>query len=74
MPGSPGDAQGPAGIETPVRVLIDQLNRAKGLLETAIRLKLDLTILLIRDDGFGMIKWKQGGMEVWRYGGRYGLF
>lgn len=28
-------------------------------LETAIRLKLDLTVLLIRDDAFGMIKWKQ---------------
>ena len=28
-------------------------------LETAIRLKLDLTILVLRDDAYGMIKWKQ---------------
>lgn len=28
-------------------------------IETAVRLKLDLTILIINDNGFGMIKWKQ---------------
>lgn len=30
-----------------------------GELETAIRLNLDLTIVVIRDDGLGMIKWEQ---------------
>ncbi len=29
-------------------------------LETALRLKLDLVVLVLRDDGYGMIKWKQG--------------
>lgn len=37
-------------------------------LETAIRLKLDLTILLLRDDGLGMIKWKQAGMGLPDFG------
>jgi acetolactate synthase-1/2/3 large subunit len=41
-------------------------------LETAIRLKLDLTILLLRDDGFGMIKWKQGGMGLPNFGLDFG--
>ncbi|WP_329740583.1 acetolactate synthase large subunit [Dyella sp. A6] len=31
-------------------------------LETAVRLKLDLVILLLRDDAYGMIRWKQGEM------------
>ena len=31
-------------------------------LETAVRLKLDLVILLLNDSGYGMIKWKQKGM------------
>jgi len=30
-------------------------------LETAVRLKLDLTVLILRDDAYGMIKWKQAG-------------
>ncbi|WP_339136035.1 MAG: acetolactate synthase large subunit [Candidatus Electrothrix sp. GW3-4] len=41
-------------------------------LETAIRLKLDLTILLLRDDGLGMIKWKQGGMGLPAFGLDFG--
>jgi acetolactate synthase-1/2/3 large subunit len=41
-------------------------------LETAIRLKLDLTILLLRDDGLGMIKWKQGGMGLPDFGLDFG--
>uniref|UniRef100_UPI00405728C2 acetolactate synthase large subunit n=1 Tax=Candidatus Electrothrix sp. TaxID=2170559 RepID=UPI00405728C2 len=41
-------------------------------LETAIRLKLDLTILLLRDDGLGMIKWKQGGMGFPSFGLDFG--
>ncbi|RWX44215.1 Thiamine pyrophosphate enzyme, C-terminal TPP binding domain, partial [Candidatus Electrothrix marina] len=41
-------------------------------METAIRLKLDLVILLIRDDAFGMIKWKQGGMGLPAFGLDFG--
>lgn len=37
-------------------------------LETAVRLKLDLVILLLRDDGYGMIKWKQEGMGFADFG------
>jgi acetolactate synthase I/II/III large subunit len=28
-------------------------------LETAVRLELDLVVLVLRDDGYGMIRWKQ---------------
>jgi len=31
-------------------------------LETAVRLKLNLMILILRDDAYGMIKWKQAAM------------
>ncbi len=41
-------------------------------METAIRLKLDLTILLLRDNGFGMIKWKQAGMGFPDFGLNFG--
>ena len=37
-------------------------------LETAVRLKLDLTVLIIRDDAYGMIKWKQKAMNLADYG------
>jgi acetolactate synthase I/II/III large subunit len=37
-------------------------------LETAIRLKLNLVIIILRDDGYGMIKWKQGGMGLPLFG------
>ncbi len=30
-------------------------------METAVRLKLDLVVIVLRDNGFGMIKWKQAG-------------
>ncbi len=30
-------------------------------METAVRLKLHLVVIVLRDDGYGMIKWKQGG-------------
>ena len=33
-------------------------------LETATRLGLNLTVVIIRDDGFGMIKWKIGRAHV----------
>ncbi|MBC61339.1 MAG: acetolactate synthase large subunit [Zetaproteobacteria bacterium] len=32
-------------------------------LETAVRLKLNLSILVLCDDAYGMIKWKQAGMN-----------
>ncbi|WP_369070869.1 acetolactate synthase large subunit [Burkholderia gladioli] len=32
-------------------------------LETAVRLKLDLVVVLLRDDAFGMIRWKQENMN-----------
>jgi len=37
-------------------------------LETAIRLELDLVILVLRDDAFGMIKWKQNSLGFKEYG------
>lgn len=37
-------------------------------LETAHRLKLDITIVLVRDDGYGMIRWKQDSMKLADYG------
>jgi len=33
-------------------------------LETANRLRLDLTIIILRDNGYGMIKWKQRSMNL----------
>ena len=41
-------------------------------LETAIRLNLDLIILLLRDNGLGMIKWKQAGMGLPEFGLNFG--
>jgi len=37
-------------------------------LETANRLGIDLTILVLRDDGLGMIRWKQAGMDLPDFG------
>jgi acetolactate synthase-1/2/3 large subunit len=37
-------------------------------LETAIRLGLDLTVIVVRDDAYGMIRWKQGEMGLPDYG------
>jgi acetolactate synthase-1/2/3 large subunit len=37
-------------------------------LETAVRLGLDLTVLLLRDDAYGMIKWKQAHMNFPNFG------
>jgi acetolactate synthase-1/2/3 large subunit len=37
-------------------------------LETAVRLKLNLVVLIMRDDAYGMIKWKQKGMNLPDYG------
>ena len=41
-------------------------------LETAIRLKLDLVVLVLNDGGYGMIKWKQEGMGFQNFGLEYG--
>ncbi|WP_199097940.1 acetolactate synthase large subunit [Dyella sp. ASV21] len=41
-------------------------------LETAVRLKLDLVILLLRDDAYGMIRWKQAEMGYADYGMVFG--
>lgn len=37
-------------------------------IETAVRLGLDLVILLINDNGFGMIKWKQQAQKLTNFG------
>ncbi len=41
-------------------------------LETAVRLGLDLVILVLRDDGYGMIKWKQAHMAFRDFGLDFG--
>lgn len=41
-------------------------------LETAVRLKMDLVVLILRDDAYGMIKWKQAGMGFDNYGLDFG--
>lgn len=37
-------------------------------LETAVRLKLDLVVLILQDNAYGMIKWKQAHMGFGDYG------
>lgn len=41
-------------------------------LETAVRLKLHIVVLILRDDAYGMIKWKQANMEFDNFGLDYG--
>lgn len=41
-------------------------------LETAVRLKQDLIILVLRDEGYGMIKWKQAQMDFEDFGLDFG--
>jgi acetolactate synthase I/II/III large subunit len=41
-------------------------------LETAVRLELDLTLVVLKDDAYGMIRWKQEEMELPEYGLSYG--
>lgn len=41
-------------------------------LETAVRLKLNLTVLVLRDNGYGMIKWKQRNLGFDDFGLDYG--
>lgn len=40
-------------------------------LETAVRLGLNLTVLVLNDNGYGMIKWKQEGMKFSDFGLSY---
>ncbi len=40
--------------------------------ETAVRLKLDITVLILNDSAYGMIKWKQAGMGFADYGLDFG--
>lgn len=37
-------------------------------IETAVRLKIDLVILILNDSGFGMIRWKQNNMKLPYFG------
>lgn len=41
-------------------------------METAVRLGLDLVVLVLRDDAYGMIKWKQKDMGLTDYGLDFG--
>ena len=41
-------------------------------LETAVRLKMNLVVVILRDDAYGMIKWKQAGMGFQSFGLDYG--
>lgn len=41
-------------------------------IETAVRLKLDLVVVILRDDAYGMIKWKQAHMQLDEFGLDYG--
>lgn len=41
-------------------------------METAVRLGLDLVILLLRDDGYGFIRWKQAGEGFADFGMNFG--
>jgi acetolactate synthase-1/2/3 large subunit len=41
-------------------------------LETAVRLKMNLTVVILRDDGYGMIRWKQSNMGFADFGLDYG--
>lgn len=41
-------------------------------IETAVRLKLDITVLILNDSAYGMIKWKQDGMGFPDYGLDFG--
>jgi acetolactate synthase-1/2/3 large subunit len=41
-------------------------------METAVRLKLNVTVLILRDDSYGMIRWKQANMGFADWGLTYG--
>ena len=37
-------------------------------METAVRLGLDMTVVILNDNSYGMIKWKQAGMGFENFG------
>lgn len=41
-------------------------------LETAVRMKMNLIVIILRDDGYGMIRWKQSQMGFQDFGLDYG--
>ncbi|MEX2498138.1 MAG: acetolactate synthase large subunit [Wenzhouxiangellaceae bacterium] len=41
-------------------------------LETAVRLGLNLVVLVVRDDAYGMIRWKQADMDLADFGLQFG--
>lgn len=41
-------------------------------LETAVRLGLNIVVIILRDDAYGMIKWKQANMQFENFGLDYG--
>ncbi len=41
-------------------------------LETAVRLNLHIVVIILRDDAYGMIKWKQANMQFDNFGLDYG--
>ncbi len=41
-------------------------------LETAVRMNMDLVVLILRDDAYGMIRWKQQDMELPDFGMDFG--
>ncbi|UVJ46200.1 acetolactate synthase large subunit [Pseudomonas sp. LS1212] len=41
-------------------------------LETAVRMKMNLIVIILRDDGYGMIRWKQSQMGFTDFGLDYG--
>ena len=41
-------------------------------METAIRIGIDLVVIVLRDNAYGMIKWKQAGMGFDAFGLDYG--
>ena len=43
-----------------------------GDLETAVRLKLDLVLIVLNNHSYGMIKWKQNGFGLKEWGLDFG--
>ncbi|MFT4539709.1 MAG: acetolactate synthase-1/2/3 large subunit [Planctomycetota bacterium] len=41
-------------------------------IETAVRLRLHIVVLILKDNAYGMIKWEQAGMGLDDYGLDYG--
>jgi acetolactate synthase-1/2/3 large subunit len=41
-------------------------------IETALRLKVDLVVVILNDNSYGMIKWKQHGMDLPEWGLDFG--